>query len=178
MKIALDFDNVLADTCGTTLKLIGKGHTLDDITKYNFAPIVGLSEKELWSYFLLAWDDITKLEPIDYAHAPTVIKYLQKEGYEIEVLTAVGKEMVSEWLHYWGYPYMKVNYSGAGKPKQIGKFDMIVDDKPDHCQTFYDMNKLAVIFDRPWNKGFLTVPRVKHFIDLKELIMHTRGYII
>ena len=189
MRIGLDFDNVLANTTGAVLKYIHKKYDriyyVEDIKKYDFNEIVGLSNKELWDCFLAVWTTHQLLEPMDH-FAPYYIKQMQQMGNEVLVITAAGLQIVEEWLKYWHYPDLSVIYIGNGGNKKTEyELDILVDDKPSHIREFnehcVDGKKCwGIIYDRPWNdiedfEEWFNIPRAENFREIADYIRVMSG---
>ena len=173
-RIALDFDNVLANTTQRVLEILKERHNkdydMDQMTRYELHKIVLLSEAETWECFLSSWDDITKLKPIYHYQMKTLHKYMTL-NHNLSIVSSCGKPIIKDWLDHWGYINDNpIIYSEPGVDKNLNEFDILIDDNPYHLEKFHkdDPAHEAILFSRPWNKDFdyLLIERCNTPLDI------------
>jgi uncharacterized HAD superfamily protein len=168
MRIAIDIDNVIADTVPTLLPHINnifKTNLLyDDIYMYDFHTILGISNQEMKKRF---WNKsstnklFTKMKSVK--NAKNVIAFLSKK-HKIVFVTDRPKKLKSvtrEWLNDREIPLHRIRHMAGGiknkhsyaeleKIRGFG-FDVFIEDKLEDAILLSKHCKKVILYKRPWN---------------------------
>ena len=153
-KIGLDFDNVLANTTETYLKiynnLTNHNYTVDDIYDYDMS-ILPAKDKELlnkiWFYDEL-WDNI---EPVVGSQKYTQLIALNC-NCELYVVTASHYEMAKakgKFLEKY-FPFISTKNLIIAHEKRMVNVDILVDDNIINIEPPVEYR--CFLFDQPWNQ--------------------------
>jgi len=172
-RIALDIDGVLLDTSKDYLKLFNETHksnfVKEDITKFNFCEILGISEKEMVDLFEKI--DFSKSE-LTHNEIIEVIAYLKLiEGYTIDLITNTSiytlgskcKRLVQLGVHFDSI------IRTDNKLKFAKYYDFIVEDNPFNLEEIKLHGGRPICFDQPWNQEWKG-ERIYNFNDLRGMI--------
>ena len=192
MKIALDCDGVLYEFERTARYMerayrgyaregpMGKESTRWDYIKEHVKP-------EDWNWL---WSVAVKLGLWRYGHvvqgALKGIQELTKAGHELIVITARPTNAIPDtvaWLNFIQKPEAGVFFTGIhilsnGEPKSIIKADVLVDDKPENVWEWMEAGRIAILFDRPWNRTPLAtdaIVRARDWPDVVSIIEELEG---
>ena len=148
-KIALDFDNVLADTMNVWIKyyneIYKKSLTKQDIRKWEFWIDLGISETEAFRIFDKVWSDLENL-PLLEKNASVIIKDLATIT-EIDIVTAV-KAKIKPWLDRNDIIYNDIVY---GYKKIHLDYSIFIDDSPLLAKEV-SIEKICLLYNQPWNQ--------------------------
>lgn len=148
-KIALDFDNVLADTMNVWIKyyndIYKKSLTKQDIKRWEFWIDLGIPEAEAFKIFDKVWSDLEKL-PLLEKGAEVIIKQLATIA-EIDIVTAV-KTKIKTWLDLNGIVYNDIVY---GYKKTHLEYSIFIDDSPSLAEEI-SKEKICLLYNQPWNQ--------------------------
>jgi 5'(3')-deoxyribonucleotidase len=149
-KVALDFDNVLADTMNAWLNIFNKRYSREikksDIIKWKFWPLLKIRRKTAYQIFNLVWENWEELPPIEENIASRVEKLSATSRVDI-VTSARGD--VKQWLKFQGIKYNELIYT---KQKSNLKYDFFIDDSPDEALDLGREGKPCLLYDQPWNQ--------------------------
>jgi 5'(3')-deoxyribonucleotidase len=149
-RIALDFDNVLADTMDVWIKYYNKIYkkslTKQDIRKWEFWADLGISESEAFRIFDKVWSDLENL-PLIEENAGVVIKELATIT-EIDIVTAV-KAKIKSWLDWKDIIYNDIVY---GYKKIHLDYSVFIDDSPILAKEVPN-EKICLLYNQPWNQN-------------------------
>jgi 5'(3')-deoxyribonucleotidase len=150
VKIALDFDNVLADTMNVWIKYYnetyGKSKTKRDIKRWEFWIDLGISETEAFRIFDEVWSDLENL-PLMEKNAGVITKELATIA-EIDIVTAV-KAKIKSWLDRKGIIYNDIVY---GYKKTHLDYSIFIDDSPSLAEELSN-EKICLLYNQPWNQN-------------------------
>jgi 5'(3')-deoxyribonucleotidase len=149
-RIALDFDNVLADTMNLWIKyyndIYKKSLTKSDIKKWEFWIDLGIPETEAFKIFDKVWSDLNNL-PLIEKGANIIIKEVATIA-EIDVVTAV-KAKIKPWLDWKGIIYNDIIY---GYKKTQLDYSIFIDDSPSLAKELAN-EKICLLYNQPWNRN-------------------------
>ena len=157
LRIALDFDNVIANTSQRVLDLYNfyynKTVRFEDLTEYDLHKTLNISPEQVWQLFIEAWKDLDKLKPIDRIQTMTLINHYSNV-HDLTIVSACGRPIIQKWLshHKLRETKIKIVYSNPGDPKLLDDYDILIDDNPEHIQSMLDLNRYGFLFNRPWNE--------------------------
>jgi 5'(3')-deoxyribonucleotidase len=90
IRIAIDFDNVLADTTGVWIKyynrMYNKSLNKSEIQEYYFWDRLGISEEEAFKLFSIVWSNWKDL-PLLETYSPTIVNELGKTS-QVDIVTS------------------------------------------------------------------------------------------
>ena len=155
-RIALDFDNVLANTSQYVLNKYnqywGEKVQFEELTEYDLHKTLNATPENIWELFLEAWNDIKSLEPITPYRSRTFYQYCLL-NHDLKIVSACGKPIIKEWLDINSFVNdLPIIYSNPGDPKVLDDFDILIDDNPKHVKQMLDLERIGILFHRPWNK--------------------------
>jgi 5'(3')-deoxyribonucleotidase len=163
MRIAIDFDDTVADSNSVLLALmnwkLGTTTKFEDL-EWDFFHRNNRVEKAFWGLHDLY--DSTYLRrampPVDpYAFA--VIKELRRTGHDIHIVTRnnpKGVESIRSWLFMHGVdvPVMAIGRGGGGAKAKL-PFDLFIDDNPHLVSAMGKYpDKRLILYARPWNRFY------------------------
>lgn len=123
-------------------------------------------------------DDLTPEQ-----HASSLLNYLNKNDYYIDILTARGwhprgKQVTEQWLQKHDLCFDEVTSVPMDMckeqvlSKKYKDVDLTIDDNPKHCLAYADSNvvKNTYLIDRMWNKDVKhhNIKRINCLSDLIE----------
>jgi 5'-nucleotidase len=156
LRILCDQDEV----CAHWVNAVLKGHRETHGSKYEREHI-----KDYW--------DMEKLEPGGFAFMKTFLdtpgvylnlepfegaidglKTIQNEGHEVFIISSVPSGVSFDEKKLWlkkHMPFLPKGSFGSLDRKDIVTGDLLIDDAPHHLEAFAKTNRLAAVFDSPWN---------------------------
>jgi uncharacterized protein len=150
LKLALDFDNVLADTMSTWIKYYNEIHTKSltkqDIKKWEFWKDLRMPEDKVFEIYRKVWSDLQNL-PLIEKDASLIVKELKKMT-QLDIVTAVRSD-VKSWLDGKAIPYNEIVYS---QKKTELDYDVFIDDSPLVAEALSEQ-KICLVYDQPWNQN-------------------------
>lgn len=191
MKLAIDFDNVLAHTTHLWVEICNhrdngaRNISVRDVEKWDFWKDLGLDNKEAFDIFDITWESWEKIPPIE-SEIQQKTKMLSNlfEG-KIDVVTSVKeghKVAVHSWLAKHGIYYRDVVFS---EKKHKLDYDIYIDDSPYNAIDIYKNKKLCLLYNQPWNReipnksgsivGIRRVYNLYHAIDIIRDIIGRNG---
>lgn len=154
MKIAVDFDNVLADTMTSWIDYYNKQYNKylnkKDITIWEFWKLekIALEREESFKIFHLVWHNWQILPSIE----PNIGKVVDKlrSFAKVDIVTATQGKIIN-WL-----TYHKINYNELIKITDSKKaeldYDIFIDDSPSDALEIGKLKKICLLYDQPWNQ--------------------------
>ncbi len=152
LVLGIDFDGTIAETIVNVLQLLNRRHgknlSLNDVKKYLFNDIYGISKEELnnaYAKVLLSGEDVALVDD----RIPEIIRGF--DGlFDVYVVTAslAGKGCIEEWLDKKG-----IRVKGIAIVKSKAEFkegDVFIDDSPFNAQYFSGVGKRIILLKRPY----------------------------
>jgi 5'(3')-deoxyribonucleotidase len=150
IKVALDFDNVLADTMTAWINIFNKKYSREikksDIIKWKFWPLLKIRKKKAYEIFNLVWENWEELRPIE-ENIGTLIEKLRTFS-QVDIVTSAGRD-VKKWLKFHGVKYNKLIYNSK---RANLNYDIFVDDSPDEAVILGNYKKCCLLYNQPWNQ--------------------------
>jgi 5'(3')-deoxyribonucleotidase len=176
-RIAIDMDEVLADTLGEHIARYNRDHG-EAITKADLEgkwlwDIVSIDRHERLEGYLRSEDFFEDLPVIE--DSQRVLRGMV-ERYEIFIATSAMEFPNSfgpkyRWLRRH-FPFLDPrNFVFCGS-KSIVHADYLIDDQPRHFPTFAGQ---GILFSAPHNFGVLGYPRVDSWSDVKRMFLDQSG---
>lgn len=186
LRIALDFDSVLADILVIVNEILSEkeGRPVDvKSVQWMFLEHLGLEKKykytdifqEVWN----RWERIPPTEP----NLEKSVWALRKLG-PVDIVTAAGgydsETNRKKWLVKNGITYDNFVVVPMHAPSATGKlglnYDVWIDDNPNDIVAAISQNKRMLVYDQPWNRHIQTPTRTAARIKtLKMAIPILRG---
>ncbi|MDQ0199029.1 5' nucleotidase, NT5C type [Neobacillus ginsengisoli] len=185
MKFGFDIDDTLINLREHAFhiynKKLGKNIELDAfhaLQKVEIHEPFGLSDeqgKEMWNSSL---EEIYYTSCPPFPNAVETLQELAKQGHEIYYITARPKEhgeRTKDWLKEQGFPVQDERFFyGMQDHEKIQiikklKLDYYFDDKPEVLNTLLNESLKIFVKDQSYNRH-LTIPRILHWTDIKEII--------
>lgn len=155
--VFLDMDGVIVDFVQAALDVHHRRDlTPEDITEYDMAGIMGLTEKEFWALIDAAGPPFWRDMPV-YPWFEPLMAHLKRVAEKIIFVTTPGWHHASllgkkYWLNeHFGHrfrDYILTSHKHylAGTPRSV-----LIDDSPHNVKAFEEAGGAAVLFPRPWN---------------------------
>lgn len=179
--IAIDLDNVLADTLGFWCQLAQKKLkikiTKNDIPDPRFRGLKTYPRKkllELLREIWMHWEEIPLLDK----KAPQVINRLRNENYKVVVLSSRKKEeesYIRNWLQYNKIlvdDLKLLNFSR--RKKDYKKVDILIDDDVKEIKLFIKTGRIGIIYTQPWNQNVKIEKayRIHNFEEIRAILLN------
>ncbi len=174
MRIALDFDGVLAHTMELWVDEYNRLHpskkiTIEDIDRWAFfeKESIGLSYDEAFDIFDFCWRHSELINPNE-ADQQVKVKRLQKFG-KVDIVTSVvkNKEKIKEWISSHGIVPDDIVFT---QEKWKLNYDVYIDDSPSNAEKIRDVGKICLLYNQDWNRD------VKE--DAKIIRVYSLGHVI
>ena len=159
MKIAVDFDDVVAETMQAFLKAWNGNHPdnplyYKDIADWGLAERLGVAESAIKATFAgLHYHNITAVPG-----AVPGVQELVEEGHEVVILSANEDwERLREWLNRRGFRKLPVVAGIKNKADYvIGRgYNVLIDDNPSTLKALKGKSVYTIRFWRPWNASLM-----------------------
>jgi uncharacterized HAD superfamily protein len=184
MIIAVDLDDVLADSLASFIKFYNKHYdkTLkyEDFTAYTLNEIKGMpieDEKKILEHY----DDSEEFDNIQPMNgAIEAIEKLSKKNKIIIVTsrTRDKQEKTKKWVEKFlkniaDIHFIRANYSEHNKTKaetcKMIKADVLIEDNPKYAKDCAKNGIKVLLFDYPWNKK-VNSPLIKRVHSWDEIV--------
>jgi 5'(3')-deoxyribonucleotidase len=154
--VFLDMDGVVQDFVGAALDAHGSDLTPDDITRYNMAEIMGLSDEEFWVPIDAAGSEFWRTLP-EYPWFRPLLANLKRAAKKVVFCTATSGHVHEatgkrQWLtdrygrHDHDWIMIRHKHYLAGTPRSV-----LIDDSPYNVEAFRQAGGCAVLFPQSWN---------------------------
>ena len=158
MQIALDFDNVLADTMNEWIAYYNQKYhqriTKTEITFYSFwGNNLPITKNDAIEIFKSVWAHWRLLPPTEI-YLTEKIKAIQEFGI-IDIVTSVVPShfrFVRKWLKKHEIPLRNVIRCESGE-KVLLPYDVYIEDSPSIAKDCITNGKNCLIYDQPWNRN-------------------------
>ena len=157
MKIALDFDGVLANTMELWVDEYNRLHpskkiTMDDIDRWAFfeKENIALSFDHAFEIFDFCWRHSELINPNE-SNQRFKVNSLRQLG-QVDIVTSVikNKDKIKEWL---------INHSIAyasdivfNQKKWELDYDIFIDDSPSNAEEIRKLGKICLLYNQKWNR--------------------------
>jgi 5'(3')-deoxyribonucleotidase len=180
-KIAVDLDDVVLDFVGggivpAMFTEYAVRITDEQLEKVGFNlkplldPIIGYN----WWTWLREHDWIWANFPA-IEGAMGALRTLRRRGHYLVCVTSKpewAEANVWKWLGKWRPPFHQVIITDKNDVKaEFTDAAILIDDKLENCEAFAATGRLAILFDRPHNRGYNKLPRgVQRAVGWKEVL--------
>jgi 5'(3')-deoxyribonucleotidase len=167
VHIAIDHDDVLADFTGGLRRAVQTeyGVVVPEFVEWDISVVLDPILGEPWWGWLQRRDWL-------WANFPAVegaigtLELLRKDGHYLEIVTHKprwAEASVFKWLGLWRPPVHRVTIVDPSESKLWAtNADLLVDDKVENCQEFWDAGRHAILFDRPHNRKAKVLATSQH----------------
>lgn len=189
MKLALDFDNVLAHTTQLWVEICNhrsngaKIINVRDVDEWDFWRKMGLSHEEAFTIFDITWESWRQIPPLE-PELYQKTKMLRNLVDKMDVVTSVKEGhtvAIHSWLAKYNIEYDEVIFT---QNKHLLDYDIYIDDSPDNAIKIYRENKQCLLYNQPWNRkvidrigsimGIRRVYNLYHAIDVVRDLVERR----
>ena len=177
--IAVDIDNVLADTDDVVRRLIRDlfevHSTRDDIITWEYSsslPITAEQERKVFN--ILHREHLSEISVVP--GAPAGLSHLRTLA-PIWIITArpeSSRSATEEWLTTFGFEYDTLLFS-ASKPDVAVPVIFYIDDNPETANQLNARSKRIFLMDRPWNREIPDSDRLTRVYSWLEIQRHADG---
>ena len=184
MRVGVDIDEVIADSCAAYLpvlnELFGKNLGREDLTRFDFEITYDLSEtdmKRFWGHFARTggWERIAPVEGAAAALARLKVRH------EVVIVTGRPEEFVGEktrrWIAAHAIPHDALVFMGEGDKEEAvrraldGKgLDALVEDHWGFAEKVAARGVPVYLVDAPWNRAAPPHPKVRRVAGLLEAV--------
>ena len=156
MKIALDFDGVLAHTMGLWVDEFNRRHpskktVITDVKKWSFFQYepFSITYDEAFDIFDYCWRHAEYIKPLE-TDQNFRIEELKELG-TVDIVTSIikNKDNIRKWLSTYE---LKPNDIIFNEEKWNLDYDIFIDDSPVNAAHFIEKGKINVLYDQPWNR--------------------------
>jgi len=198
MKIAIDLDDVLAQTNQRMLSILNNDFgfdppiTLEAFSEWDWwsvvEPFKTIGEKYgnqaaqniAWRLYSIAWWNPMKVEPMPGAIQAMKTLYANKD-FQVDVVSARQLNSLKDvmiWLNHHGIGFRSFVSLDAFGPHNKAEldYDMYIDDSPSLVKYMYNHpHKTLLLFDRPWNRNIgplpVNVTRVHNWEEVMKVLL-------
>lgn len=157
MRIGIDVDGVVCDTCQAVLSQhyadTGEKLTLDDITSYYIENHVSEDYKDDFHLIFLKKEMWKRLQVLP--HCVDVVKRLHDRGEEIYFVTSTEPQNVAKKARFLQrtFPFLNIRKRLITTHcKQMIDVDVLIDDCVDNVVN--SKHYISILMDYPWNHNF------------------------
>ena len=155
MKIALDFDNVLAETMMKWILHYNKKYhqhtTKSEITRYSFwGNNLPITKKDAVDIFKSVWAHWKSLSPTEEYLAAKV--NLIADIHQVDIATSVIPthiKYIERWIKKHKIPHNKIIQCETEEKTKLG-YEVIIEDSPIVARDV--SNAICLLYDQPWNR--------------------------
>lgn len=172
MKLAIDLDGVLADAIEIWIPIFQKKFNIpimkNQINSWNFWEQFGLQRNDFEEVFDEAWKDWKNVEETEN-NISEKIKQLRNFG-QVDLVTARNKKtmgFVNKWLEYKKIQLDNIIVVNANESKAVLDYNIFVDDSPIQVKQIAHSEKIALVYNQPWN---LHIEKNNNIIRVKNLV--------
>ncbi len=165
MKIAIDFDCVLANTIKRWIEIFNDSYSekydnlqlaYNKITQWGFYSNFDITKKDAMEIFSKCWKQYESLEPTELMLHYKISK-LSKLSDALDIVTAADedhKKYLSGFLEKHKITYDNIVFT---EEKHKLDYDIFIDDSPINAKKIFDSGKHVLLYNQPWNQD--TRPR-------------------
>ena len=161
MIVLLDIDGVVCDLASYLCDwLHAQGYarrTPDDIRQFDFAAALDVPRATIDRFWAEVGVEQHGLRLPAYPGARRFVDALRRKHRVVACTASAGAEWTGQramWLAtVLGFAASDVVFA-EGELKARIVADVLIDDRVETCGAFADRNGWALLFDRPWNRGF------------------------
>jgi uncharacterized HAD superfamily protein len=166
LNIAVDLDGVLAESmlvwCARANKEFGTDLKMEDLDSWSSWRRFSISKDDFYRVLDESWIDWEQIPATEPRIADKVAR-IEKFG-EIDVVTGRSKnteEAAKSWVKNQRVRYRHFVRVSGWRDKVSLNYDVYVDDAPDLMPLVSQRpNAWAILYDRPWNRNVLKMPKV------------------
>jgi 5'(3')-deoxyribonucleotidase len=158
LRIALDVDNVLADSmtpfCIKASKHLSRVVTKEEIGCHKIVGSIPMSPSEIFKLQDEVWAEWRAL-PTTEENLSQKLNILTNNGFQILVVTSRplrSIDSVKKWLALKEIHYDEFHAIGPYKSKSKIEADALVDDAPDQINEFIRTGRIGFLYAQPWNR--------------------------
>jgi 5'(3')-deoxyribonucleotidase len=175
-QIAIDVDNVLADSIRTWCRLVrqrlGIRIEFENITSHKLVGCVPLTPTQIFELQDEVWSKWMSLPTTERDVAGT-INQLHRMRYRVNVATS-GPSRHTNYVKEWLARNRIAYDTFENVPTKCGlSADILVDDAPEEISAFAGSGRRAFLYDRPWNRA-LSGREFSRIATLRQLTRHLR----
>ncbi len=177
--IALDIDNVLADTMNNLcLKLsdyLGYTVTKVEIRNHRVVDSIRVDPRIIFKLQDEVWAEWHHIPPTEIGIAK-IVESIRSSGLRVYIATARPARSVNDvkaWLRKQEIGYDELFALGPTSSKLEVPADVLVDDAPEYVFGFLEDGREGFLYDQPWNRYEMLhpVPRIKSLGELLPRLM-------
>jgi len=157
-KLAIDVDNVLADSIGTwcvkASKYLECEIDKNQIASHKIVGSVPMNAKDIFRLQDEVWRDWRNL-PTTEPNLTTSILAIKKLAVKVIIVTSRPMRLVTcikDWLAGNQIDYDEFYAIGPKVSKASLHVDALVDDAPDSIQSFIATGRTGFLYSQPWNR--------------------------
>ena len=178
IKVAVDFDNVLADTMIWWINYYNKKYhaslTKAEIKTWDFWKQLLISKEQAYAIFDFVWSDWKNLPPTEENIAKKVEEI--NNIAEVDIVTSVEEIHIGDlrsWLSRRSVCYHRLVPCKIQEKSRLG-YHIFIDDSPDlaHQIELTRESKMCFLYDQPWNSNIKgkKIARVRNLVEATELL--------
>jgi len=182
-KLAIDVDNVLADSIGTwcvkASKYLECEIDKNQIASHKIVGSVPMNPKDIFRLQDEVWRDWRNL-PTTEPNLTRSISAIRKISVKVIIVTSRPMrlvECVRNWLADNQIDYDELYAIGPKERKASVRADALVDDAPEMIESFIMTGRTGFLYSQPWNRRIKIAGAimVKNFSDIIRFLRNERA---
>ncbi|MFH1090836.1 MAG: hypothetical protein V1742_04625 [Pseudomonadota bacterium] len=179
---AFDIDGVVMDIVSPFLKMLEQrfglsGFTPEDIGQFNFSGALGIPETLVRKLVEQLLERPLEIGVYPYPGAVETLQCLSQRGSILFLTARTNAEHVQAWFEKALPDLLPDRYQIIATGDPLRKLDYLVecerecliDDHLETCQRLAEAGLKPYVFDQPWNRQDMTLPRIKGWAELARL---------
>ena len=182
MKIAIDLDGVLADASKIWMRLLNERFNIkvdkSNVDQWDFWKKIGISKKSFEEVFDDAWKEWQAIDETEIGLKENIDEI--KDFGKTDLVTARNKKTmddVMQWLEMTKITFDEIVVVDENYLKGNLDYDVFVDDSPIQVMEIANLDKVALVYDQPWNSHIISrnnLIRIKNFTEVISYIKDSK----
>lgn len=180
-KIAVDVDNVLADTmgmfCREASKVLGRHVSRTEIKRHTIVGSLPLSAPRIYGILNGVWERWHEI-PLVESDTPSLLQKLLDQGLQVYIVTSRPSRslgQVRRWLATQKIPHSVFRGVGGNQPKTRVPADGLVDDAPEQVEGYIRQGRAGFLYTQPWNER-ATIAGSIRIRRLRDIFPHLHNH--
>ena len=182
MKIAIDLDGVLADASKIWMRLLNERFDIkvdkSNVDQWDFWKKIGISKKSFEEVFDDAWKEWQAIDETEIGLKENIDEI--KDFGKTDLVTARNKKTMDDvmrWLEMTKITFDGIVVVDENYLKGNLDYDIFIDDSPIQVMEIANLDKVALIYDQPWNRHISSsnnLIRIKNFTEVISYIKNSK----
>lgn len=176
--IVVNVDNVLADSIGRVLDIINEryetNYVKDDIQSPKLVGSLKLRPREIFSIQRESWKNWKQIKPLE-SKPIALIRALKDIGIELVISTTSPSPIptyMKQWLQFYELGTFLFKPLMRRNSKYTLECQFLVDDTVEEVINFSSNERVAFLYNQPWNPNARIPENVIRISSLKQVKRH------